>query len=203
LYAVLFDGSNTYGTINTDTGAFTAMGTLTGPAAVSNVSGMSVHPITGNWYLSVFELDTSILYVGDITTGVFTSVGDIGFFNIDLAIDGQGNAYGHDLASDQLVSIDLATGAGTAIGPTGHNANFAQGMDFNYADGILYATIYTGGGTGVFATFDLLTGQATALQDTTPLDAEMEMVVASPHAGPGRIYTVKNQGAPTPGGNRD
>jgi hypothetical protein len=203
LYAVLFDGSNTYGTIDTGTGAFTAMGTLTGPAADSNVAGMSVHPITGSWYLSVFELDASILYVGDITTGVFTPVGDIGFFNIDLAIDGQGNAYGHDLTSDQLISIDLATGAGTAIGPTGYSANWAQGMDFNYADGILYATIYTGGGTGVFATFDLLTGQAIALQDTTPLNAEMEMVVASPHAGPGRTYTVKNQGATTPGGNRD
>jgi hypothetical protein len=204
LYAVLFDGSNTYGTIDIGTGDFTATGTLTGPAADSNVSGMSVDPVSGNWYLSVSELGGSVLYVGDITTGVFTPVGLItANINIDMAIDSQGNAYGHDISVDQLISIDLVTGLGTPIGPTGQAANFAQGMDFDYVDDTLYATIYTGGGTGVFATFDLLTGQATPLQDTTPLDAEMEMVVANPHGGPAPIRTSNKLSVSAPGGNTD
>ncbi|MHC4786600.1 MAG: NHL repeat-containing protein, partial [Planctomycetota bacterium] len=203
LYAVLSDGSNTYGTIDTGTGDFTAMGTLSGPSVDSNVSGMSVDPVSGSWYLSVMEAGTAILYVGDITTGVFAPVGDITFpLNIDLAIDSQGNAYGHDIGTDELISINLATGQGTAIGPTGQAANFAQGMDFDYADDTLYATIYTGGGTGVFATFNLLTGQATALQSTTPLDAEMEMVVATP-LGPAPIRTINKLGAAAPGGSQD
>jgi MYXO-CTERM domain-containing protein len=188
LYAVLYDGAATYGTIDLTTGDFTAFGELTGPDPAGNVSGLSVDPTTGTWYLCSIEGGAANLYAGDITTGVFNLVGDIGFgLNIDIAIDSQGNCYGHDIGTDELLSIDLATGAGTAIGPTGVNTNYAQGMDFDYATDTLYATLYTGGGTGVFAYFDLTTGAANVLQDTTPLNAEMEMVVATPIPGPGAL----------------
>ncbi|MEM6570143.1 MAG: hypothetical protein AAF957_17160, partial [Planctomycetota bacterium] len=38
-------------------------------------------------------------------------------------------------------------------------------------------TIYTGGGTGGFCSFDLVTGAANLIVDTQPLNAEMEMAV--------------------------
>ena len=179
LYAVLFDGLNTVGTIDLTTGAFTPSGVIAGLPADANVSGLSIDPTTGSWYITTV-VGTARLYVGDITTGVFAPVGPIGFDgNIDLAIDSQGNAYGHDILTDALLSIDLITGAGTAIGPTGQVAVFAQGMDFDYSTDTLYATLYTGAGTGRFGSFDLNTGFFTTLQNTTVLDAEMEMVVVA------------------------
>ena len=188
LYAILFDGLNTYGTIDTGTGVFTSMGTLSGPAASDNISGLSVDPTTGDWYISALGGGVATLYRGNIATGSFSAVGDIGFaLNIDLAIDSQGNAYGMDIAVDELLSISLSTGAGTLIGPTGINTNFAQGMDFDYATDTLYATMYTGGGTGVFASISTVTGLATVLEDTTPLNAEMEMVVATAIPAPGAL----------------
>ena len=188
LWAVLFDGLNTYGTIDTGTGVFNPMGTLSGPAAADNVSGLSVDPTTGDWYISAIGGGVATLYRGNIATGSFSAVGPIGFdLNIDLAIDSQGNAYGLDIGVDELLSISLATGAGTLIGPTGINTNFAQGMDFDYATDTLYATMYTGGGTGVFASISTVTGLATVLEDTTPLNAEMEMVVATAIPAPGAL----------------
>lgn len=188
LWAVMFDGSNTYGTINTGTGVFTGMGTLSGPAASDNISGLSVDPTTGDWYLSAIGGGVATLYRGNIATGIFAAVGDIGFsLNIDLAIDSQGNAYGMDIAVDELISINLLTGAGTSVGPTGIPTNFAQGMDFDYSTDILYATMYTGGGTGVFATINTITGLATVLEVTDSLNAEMEMVVAVAIPAPGAL----------------
>jgi MYXO-CTERM domain-containing protein len=190
LWAVLWDGgiTNEYGTIDVSTGLFNSHGYLTGVPIGANVSGMSVDPVSGNWYLSCIETGTN-LYVGNITTGTFSLVGaiDTVAFEIDMAIDSQGNAYGHDISNDQLISINLTTGAGTAIGPTGQPANYAQGMDFDYADDTLYATVYTGGGTGGFGYFNLGTGTFIELQDTFPLDAEMEMVVATPIPAPGLL----------------
>lgn len=183
MYAILYDEINTYGTVDLDTGEFSAMGQLSGPTAV-NTTGLSVDPTTGTWYLS----NADGLWAGDITTGVFNFVGSMGFdLCIDIAIDSQGNAYGMDIAADVLFSIDLATGAGTEIGPTGMAANYAQGMDFDYATDTLYATVYTGGGTGAFCWYNLDTGAANIIQDTTPLNAEMEMVVATGIPGPASL----------------
>jgi MYXO-CTERM domain-containing protein len=186
LYAVEYVSAHNYGTIDLATGDWTSVGNITGPELGANISGLSVDPTTGDWYLVAIEGAGPMLYAGDITTGVFSQVGAIGGagFMIDLAIDSQGNAYGHDIGDDMLYSINLGTGLGTPIGSTGLNANYAQGMDFDYADDTLYATVYTGGGTGVFAWFDLNTGFANVIQDTTPLNAEMEMVVATGIPGP-------------------
>jgi MYXO-CTERM domain-containing protein len=183
MYAIMYDQVNTYGTVDLDTGLFSPLGQLSGPTAV-NTTGLSVDPTTGIWYLT----NADGLYAGDITTGVFNFVGSMGFsLCIDLAIDSQGNAYGMDIATDELFSINLSTGLGTVIGPTGMAANYAQGMDFDYATDTLYATIYTGGGTGAFCWYDLNTGAAHIIQDTTPLNAEMEMVVATGIPAPGAL----------------
>ena len=188
MYATLWDGgiTNEYGTIDVSTGLFTSLGNLVGPSIGANISGLSVDPVSGNWYMSVIEGGTTMLYAGDITTGIFAAVGDMGTgLDIDLAIDSQGNAYGHDIGTDMLLSIDLGTGAATPIGPTGFNANFAQGMDFDYSTDTLYATLYTGGGTGQFGFFDLSTGALIPLADTVSLNAEMEMAVAVGIPAPG------------------
>src|SRR5207247_2187657 len=82
---------------------------------------------------------------------------------IDIAISNAGQMYGQDIGVDQLLSIDKLTGAAVAIGPTGQNTNFAQGMDFDHSDNTLYAWMYLGGGVNNLSTFNLATGAATVV----------------------------------------
>ena len=104
---------------------------------------------------------TGNLYTIDLTTRAATLVGPIGFaLVVDIAISNTGQMYGHDIGVDQLIAINKATGAGTAIGPTGFNANFAQGMDFDHSTNILWSWLYIGGGVNNLVTFTLTTARA-------------------------------------------
>lgn len=183
---------NFFGTIDTTTGNFSPIAALTGLPAGS-AGGMSVDPTTETFYVN----DGATLYTLNTTTGALTSVGGFGtgLLNIDIAIDRNGQMYGHDIGADNLLLIDKTTGAATVIGPTGHAANFAQGMDFDYETNTLYATIYTGGGTGVFASFNLTTGAGTTILSTTSWNAEMEMAVASPIPEPTSFALMGMAGA--------
>ena len=75
--------------------------------------------------------------------------------------------YGIDLASDQLILIDTMTGAGTAIGSLGFDAQ-TVGADFA-CDGTMWAFSSIGNNQHVLYTVDLMTGAATIVQtfDTT------------------------------------
>jgi len=181
LYAVEFAAGHPTHTFDMNDGTSTPLGNITGPEVDANISGMAVDPTTGDWYIVALESTGANLYVGDITTGVFNLVGNItDTFIIDIAIDSEGNAFGHNISDDLLYEIDLTTGFGVPIGSTGQAANFAQGMDFDPATDTLYATVYTGGGTGVFGRFNLGTGNLEVIQDTTPTNGEFEMVVLPP-----------------------
>ena len=173
------NGSLSYGTFDLSTGVFVPAGVLTGPVAGAGATGITC-TTSGTWYLSQYEATLAVtkLYTGDITTGAFTLVGTItNAIIIDISIDTQGRMYGNNINTDTLWSIDTTTGAGTQVGPHGLATNFAQGMDFDWSTDTLYATAYTGGGTGTLVTFDLSTGAATPVVVTTPLNAEMEMAV--------------------------
>jgi len=167
-----------FGSIDTTTGNFTAIG-LTG-VNEANWSGLSFDNSTS----SMFASAGTNLYTINVATGAATLVtpfsgAPTGMLLIDIAVHPfTGQMYGHDIGTDSLLSIDKVTGAITTIGPTGFAANFAQGMDFDPQTGTLYATIYTGGGTGAFCSFDLATGAATSIVSTTPWNAEMEMAIA-------------------------
>lgn len=165
-----------YGTIDLATGAFTIVGTLVGPIGAT---GLTCTP-DGTWYLTESNAGSQ-LWVGDITTGTFTLVGliDPGLI-IDVSADASGNLFGHDISTDAFFSIDTTTGAGTSVALTGLAGNFAQGMDFDWSNGLLYATVYTGGGTGTLVSFDPATNAVTVLEVTTPLNAEMEIACRVP-----------------------
>jgi hypothetical protein len=168
-------GTQNYGTFDLATGAFTALGVVSGPALSDNISGLTCD-VFGVWWLSNISSAGCELYRGDVTTGTFTLVGDIGVDSIiDLSVDSYGNMYAMSIATDSLYSIDTLTGAGTLLGATGLASGYAQGMDFDWSDDTLYATIYTGGGTGKFCDMNLTTGAANVREDTFVLNAEMEM----------------------------
>jgi hypothetical protein len=186
LYAITNPGQ-TLVTVNQATGALTTIGTISGAgAAETNWGGLSFDSTTGTMYaLAPVAAGVNNLYKVNLTNAATTLVAPItgtpaGALYIDIAIDSTGKLYGHDIVADALASIDKNTGVATLIGPTGMAANFAQGMDFDPATNILYATIYTGGGTGGFGKLSTTTGAFTLITNTQPWTVagpEMEMAV--------------------------
>ncbi|WP_440223945.1 hypothetical protein ACQQ2N_01715 [Dokdonella sp. MW10] len=177
LYAIQTpaSGSSLFGTVNTTTGAFTQIAAVTGLTSGDTPTGLSIDPVTG----AAFVSSANGLYTFNLATGAATAVGTFGIsagIMIDIAINCDGELYGHDIGTDSLYRIDRATGAPTLVGPHGLAANFAQGMDFDNNDGSLYAAIYTGGGTYTYGTFNLATGAVTPLSTNTP-SGEWELAI--------------------------
>jgi hypothetical protein len=176
--------ANQLGTLDPATGTFTAIATISGDGAgETNWSGLSFDPSTNTMYASASAgAGLNNLYTINLATGATSLVApmsDPAALFIDIAFSATGDLYTHDIVADTLVSVNKQTGQTTVIGPTGLNANFAQGMDFDWATNTLYGTVYVGTGVGSFVSFNLATGAATVLADTTAWNAEMEMAVQS------------------------
>jgi hypothetical protein len=162
------------GTYNLTTGAFTQTVVTTGIPAAETISGLKFDPTSSLVYVN----STLNLYTIDLTTGVCTLVGPFTHAPaavIDIAISPTGQMYGEDL-NDNFYSINKATGATTLIGPTGYAINFAQGMDFDNGDGVLYQFAYQGGGVNSLRTINLATGASTEVFPA-PLGPEHEGAV--------------------------
>lgn len=166
------------GRVDTTSGAFTAVAPLSGiganevPTGIASVSGRST------LHLSTYHPDTgSYLYRLSRDTGAASLVGPMPGVVIDIAINAEGELYGHDIDSDSIYSIDPATAQVLLVGPTGYDANYAQGMDFDKSTGILYAWLFLSDGGSLFATIDLQTGAATPVAQTVD---EQEGALTSP-----------------------
>ena len=188
LYAV---DSNTasIGTLDTFTGEYTQMVTITGDYGGGIIGGLSVDPTDNTYYMST----ASTLYTVDINTGVSTTVGtftdgglSIGTI-IDIAFDSAGNLFAHELDPDNgngiveggLWSVNKTNAQSTFVGTSGLEAVFAQGMDFDPDTNVLYAAIYTGGGTGSYGTWDTTNGDFTEIVDLPSFGAvEFEMAIS-------------------------
>jgi len=129
-------------TLDTITGADTTIG-ASNPIAGQVWTG-ATGTADGTLYASSADGSSSYLYMVNIDTGATTVVGQITNAPniIDIAINADGEMYGMDTSIDNLVQINPATGAGTVIGSIGFDADYAQGMDFEDASGILYLAAY-------------------------------------------------------------
>jgi hypothetical protein len=178
LYALDGD-SNEFGVIDTANGAWTTIGPST--PSLGNWTGLTIDA-NDVIYASSTDCATSFaLHTIDPATGVATLIAtspDITCL-IDIAINADGEMYGHDLVTDAIYQIDPATAAATYIGPTGYLANYAQGMDFDADDGTLYIFLYQGSGNNVYGTVNLATGAVTPLAINNPL-GEFEGAIAVP-----------------------
>lgn len=197
IFAIDYDASATtlwavnnttmeYGTINIPAATFTPVGVIGG---IIGASGLTASPNGTTWYLSSVVGPDTNLYVGDITTGTFSLVGTMvgAGLVIDISMSSTGRLIAHSIGTDSFYDVNPATAVATLLGPHGLAANFAQGMDFDWSTDTLYATIYTGGGTGQFCTVNLTTGAVTSLAATTPLNAEMEIAIRVPAAPTGVV----------------
>jgi hypothetical protein len=202
LYGITFNSvagsAQNFGTINQATGVHTTIAAMDNGAAAdeTNWADLMIAP-NGTFYaLAVSGAPPAAvnrIYQVNPATGQATLLSTLNLVAgtvIDCAVDVNGNMYGNDFTRDILVRIDPVTGVTTDIGPTGHNASFAQGMDFDWSDNTLYATVYTGGGTGQYVTFNLNTGLGTSILATTPWNAEMEMAINSPIPEPASLGLI-------------
>ncbi|MEZ4645933.1 MAG: FixG Ig-like domain-containing protein [Chloroflexota bacterium] len=158
------------GTMDMATGVFTAIGASV-PPTDHNWTGLAIHPVDGTMYASSGGGGVSTLHTIDPATGAVTTIGDMPglALAIDIAINAQGELYTHDISADAIYQVDPATAAVTLVGPTGFNASFAQGMDFDNNDGTLYVFLYIGSGANVYGTVDLTNGAVTPLATDNPL----------------------------------
>lgn len=156
--------ADSYGYIDTATGAATVLGTVSGAPAGATWTTAAYDHTTGTVY-AVSNGASNILFTVDTVTGAATQVGPItgAQIMIAIAVSPDGLLYGLDIGTDELVAIDKTTGAMAPIGPVGPDANFAQDMDFDPSTGVLYWAGYFGGGSSIMYTIDTGTGAATAI----------------------------------------
>jgi hypothetical protein len=194
LFALAFDNTATtlyavdnttrqLGTLSLTTGAFTPIAAVSPFPPDAAVTGLAFDPTGTAAYLSGTNGFTSQLWTVNLTTGALTLVGPVtGFpFLVDIAIDRTGQMFGHDVALDALIRIDKATGAPTMVGPTGMNANFAQGMMYDDSDDTLYgcAFVILPAQQGQLVRFNTTTGAATIVAGPVPDELECDVRVAT------------------------
>jgi WD40 repeat protein len=146
-----------------------AMVSTVGPIGFA-VSGLAVHPITGVLYGSTSNQSAvapGSLITIDKTTGVGTLVGSFGSPGqtmADITFTSDGTLYGWlEASSDDLHTINLATGAATDVGDAGLST-FGSGLAANGANVIFYAG---SGSLGALRTINAATGSPTTVATMT------------------------------------
>ncbi|HEX37965.1 MAG TPA: choice-of-anchor D domain-containing protein [Candidatus Cloacimonetes bacterium] len=138
--------------------------TTIGPTGLPDfMNDMACDRTTGTMY----ALYDNSIYTVNLSTGACTLVGAIGNTDglmIAIAVDGNGNMWGHDLGLDEIWSIDKTTGAGTSVGSTGFDANYAQSMGWDPLTDIVYLSAFNNSNYYYeLRTVDLTTGNTALL----------------------------------------
>jgi len=118
-------------------GPFTVLGQVTGLGPGEGINGFTYDDTTGNTYIAASDgTNPANLYTLNIGTLAATLVGNMGAAAGALplcmaASPADNNLYALNLVSNGIVRIDKSTGAATAVGAVGYDANFGQDGDFN------------------------------------------------------------------------
>jgi hypothetical protein len=146
----------------------TVIGTATNQV---EMGGMAWDGTTGTMY----AVDGgNMLYTVNLGNGASNPIGVVTNVSLLVAIgvDNSGDLYGHDIGTDAIYYIDKTTAAGTLRGPTGFDANYSQGMDFDHSDNTCYLFAFDNGGfEAVLMSCNTNTGAATylgSIGSTTP-----------------------------------
>lgn len=190
-YVADFYGTGLY-IANFTTNTFTSVAPITGIVSGQGITGMTYHAPSGKMYFSTTDISTSSLYTLNLTTGVLTLIGQItnapGI--IDIAINTAGKLYGVDIVNDNFIEINTASGAGTIIGSTGFNANYAQGMDFDDATGKLYWAAYGFVSGPSFREINIATGNSVEIATGTNLYDALAIGSGTPPVVPVSMFVV-------------
>lgn len=167
LYCIAVAAGSPLQTLDTTTGVLTTLGSITGIGS-EQVLGMSFNPVNNKMYISTITAALDNLYTLDLVTRVATLVGNTGQNMFDIAFNSTGLCYAISI-TDNLVSINPATGVGTVIGPIGFDANFIQGICFDRStDTLWYAAYNNTASAGQLRTVNLTTGATTLIGAFNP-----------------------------------
>jgi len=117
--------------------------TLIGNTGLTHVTSLAIHPATGTGYL-LRSTEWDGVYFGgtytvDLATAAVTLIGSIGngvYQNPDAAFAPNGTLYAWTENGNDLITINLATGAGTRVGESGVDS-WSTGLAFDN-DGTLW-----------------------------------------------------------------
>jgi hypothetical protein len=122
--------------------------TMVGATGVSlHCGGMSWDPENDQMYIGCGDCGGATnIYPIDLGSGGAGAPVSLpsGYCLIGIAFDQCGTGYMHDIITDAIYSFDKDTGATTYLGPTGFNANYAQGMDIDLDDNTGYLFAFNG-----------------------------------------------------------
>lgn len=191
-YAIDFQAQTTslLGTIDTVSGAFTSIATITGMAAANTVTGMSYDKTTSTMYVVSINSTATLatVYTIDLTTAAMTTVTTSASGPIDISFNNAGVMYACDLVTDNLITINKTSGVVTIVGPLGINLNYAQGMCFDPQTDSLFLAAYTTAGNLYRAS--TTTGTATLI-GAFPVNTEMDaFIIPGPSAPPPSSNTL-------------
>lgn len=117
--------------------------------------------------------------------GTLTKIGDMTDASclIDIAyVPSENLLYGIDLETDSLYSIDPETAHTTYIGELGYNMNYAQGIDYDEANGIMYWAAYSNNAS--LRVIDLESGASTEVA-SFPASTEFDSYAIESSTGGG------------------
>ena len=142
-YYIIKYPDNIFARVDIETGIATDIGPIIGSGGSYNWTGISCDKSTGIMYAVETDINFTNLYTIDLATGTPTLIGATGIpAVIDIAVDGEGIIWAHDIVGDNIYTIDKTTGVGTLVGSTGFVANWAQGMSWDPKTDQVYLTAY-------------------------------------------------------------
>jgi hypothetical protein len=164
----VLDNVNNFFSVDVATGDVLFLGTTDTPPNSETWTGMTWDYDTSQMYAVSAGSNSSSLFTIDVADGTVELVAPITVADpaaslpIAIASDpADGQLYLVDLGTDELLTLDKATGETAVVGPLGIDANFGQGMDFDNDDGTLYYYSVTATPTTELRTIDTATGDAT------------------------------------------
>ena len=142
---------------------FILLGNITG-MGTDQPNGIAYNPVNGTYYIA----SSSKLFSFDVNTRQATLIGSFntGGLMIDLCFDENGICYAYDVGTDNGYIIDITTGNANLLGPLGYDANYGQGMSYDYQTGTIYLSAFNNSTfTGQCRIMDPVTGMTTLITD--------------------------------------
>ncbi len=180
LYLVSYDNNMLYA-VDTATAVATQIGTTTPPTGTfGGLAGGDgvMYGVTTNCTVA------STLVTLDLTTAATTTIGTLPNATclIDLTyVPETGMLYGVDLVSASLHEIDPATGIDTIVGSLGVDPNYAQGMDYDEVNGVLYWASYVD--SAMLRIIDINTGASAPVGAFTQGEVDAFAIAAAAATG--------------------
>jgi len=150
------------------------------------ITGLAIHPLDGELYgvTTAPSGDPRFLVRIDRATGAAAPVGALGGVVADITFTPEGTLYGWSESSDDLVTIDLVTGAMTVVGESGISSS-GSGLAYDAANDRLLLAPQSG--VGALFIVDRATGVVTEL---STLNGPSVQVAALTFACDGTLYAT-------------